>query len=119
MSQAAIAAEVHEALDRKADVAAKVAFGFESGFHALTNFRDLCVGEIIGTQAVWQLSVLDDLFGARLADAVDVLQSDDDSFVSRKVDTTDTCHICLPLPLLVLRVLANHADHAFTLDDLA
>ena len=63
-------------------------------------------------------SVLADFFRASFANAVDVRESDDNSLVSWEIDSGNTCHD-LTLPLLMLRVFANHANDPSALDHFA
>ena len=46
------------------------------------------------------------------ANAVDIGQGNVDPLVTREINTSDTCHFILPLPLLVPRVLADDSNHA-------
>src|SRR4029077_19916104 len=73
--------------------------------------------------------VIDGGFGrelprALLPDAIDRGQPDPKLLLRRKIYTCDTCHAilltrALALALLVLRVGANHPDHAAPVDHLA
>src|SRR5205085_686467 len=54
-----------------------------------------------------------------LAEAMNVLERDDDPLVVRDVDADQTRHCWLPLPLLVLRIRTDHPEHALPADHLA
>src|SRR5262249_21247648 len=56
-----------------------------------------------------------------ITDAVNVSQRDIHAFVTRKIDTRDTCHVAplLSLALFVLGIYADHAHHTLAMDDLA
>ena len=55
---------------------------------------------------------LDDAPGRHTPDAIDVGQTDLDLFLPREIDASNTSHVCLALPLLVLGIaLADDASH--------
>ena len=63
-------------------------------------------------------SSLEKLLASMQTNSVDVGEPHFYAFFSRKVDAGNTCHV-LSLPLLVLRVAANHAHDAFAANHLA
>jgi hypothetical protein len=122
----AIAAEIHEALDVHRNLATEVALD--------RKFRDhLAQAADLGFRKVLHLRGRTDVrrFASEQrpvsADAENVRQSDSDVLVRRNVDASDTCHAsqvpvlsrASALPLLVTRILANDANDTATADDLA
>ncbi len=110
--------KIHQSLDRKTDFATQVALNFEVSFHTFANFRNMCISELIGTKRNRQIGILADLLRSSLTDAINVRQSDADTLVTGKINTSNTSH-GLTLPLLVLGVFANHANYALALDNFA
>jgi len=76
VAQAAIAAEVHQALDVEAHFAAQVAFDLVTLLQRLADAVDLVFGEVLGPLGAVQLGGRADLLRGGLADAVEVLERD-------------------------------------------
>src|SRR6202012_465503 len=92
MTQAAIAAEVHQTLDVHAGLAAKVAL---HPIVAVDHFADLqhfLVGKLRHTAVIGNLYLLQDIGGVLLADAMDVLERDQDALVGRDIHAGNTGH---------------------------
>lgn len=85
----------------------------------ITNLANLLLAKFLGSNTRVDLSGLQYALARRRADAVDALQSHPDWFLFGKVYARNTCHVRLPLPLLMLRVLTDNPDHALAPDDLA
>src|SRR5579859_746745 len=116
----AIRADLHEPLDVHGDVFAQVAFDRALGLDDLADAVDLVFVEVLDFLDRLNLGGLDDLRGARMADAVDVGKRDVNVFVARKIHACNACHvISLSLTLLVLGVLADHPHRSPAMDDLA
>src|SRR5690606_28695510 len=91
VAQAAVAAQVHEALDGDADFAAQVALDRvlgDLGAEAL----DLRLGQIADLRRRVHARGLADLAGTGTADAVDALQAHPDVLLGRQVDAGNTRH---------------------------
>jgi hypothetical protein len=129
VAEAAVAAQVHQALDVHLNFAAKIALDLVVGLEELSDLLDIVLGELLGLLRRRNARALADLERERLAHAVEVGERIPDVLVTRKVDACDTSHVTiisertpaafLALPLLVARVLANDADDALAPDDLA
>src|SRR5438309_825181 len=118
VAEAAVRADLGEALDRLLALAAKVALHLELGVDVVAELRDLVVREVADLRIRRQAERGSDLARRRLTDAVDVGQPDLEPFLVRQVDAGDTRH-ALTLPLLVAWIRANDQDRALPLDDAA
>src|SRR5439155_17942841 len=122
VAQAAIAAEVHQALDVEAHLAAQVAFDLVALFERLADAVDLVFGEVLGPLGGIELRRGTDLLRGGLADPIEVLQRRLDLLLAGKVYACNTRHLRISsaLPLLVTGVRrADHAHHALAADHLA
>src|SRR5439155_16173733 len=122
VAQAAIAAEVHQALDVEAHLAAQVAFDLVALFERLADAVDLVFGEVLGPLGGIELRRGTDLLRGGLADPIEVLQRRLDLLLAGKVYACNTRHLRISsaLPLLVAGVRrADHAHHALAADHLA
>ena len=72
MAQAAIAAEIHQALDVHGDVASQVALDPVVAVDDLAQTRDLGVGQLVDPRPERDVDLAQDLLGRGPADAVDV-----------------------------------------------
>ncbi len=93
VTQAAVAAEVHQALDVHRDFATQVALDLVVAVDRLADLQHLGVGQLVDAALGRDADLVDDLLGELRADAVDVLQRDDDALVGRDVDASDTGHL--------------------------
>src|SRR5579871_1523944 len=92
MTQAAIAAEVHQTLDVHADFATKIAL---DQIVAVDHFADLqyfLVGQLADATVKGNLDLLHDLGRVLLTDAMDVLKRDQHALVGRDIHTGNTGH---------------------------
>ena len=116
---AAIAADVHQSLDVHRDFGTKRAFDLTPLDHLtepvrLRRRRDRAPAYRGSTPSP------QDPAAGRASDAEDVGQSDLNPLLARKIDASDSCHSLSALTLLVLGIaLADDANHALALDDLA
>src|SRR5690606_7824599 len=91
MTQAAVATQVHQALDLPVDFATQITFNGELGHFAAQQF-DLPVGEILGfCGRIYTGSGADGL-ATRAANTIDVVQRDTSVLVSRNVNACNTGH---------------------------
>ena len=119
MAKPTVATEIHEPLDVHVDLATKVTLDLEVLVDALANLLHVVVIEILGTLALGDSGNLANLLRALRTDPVDVLQRNHRVFATWKVDTCDTSHVLLSLPLLVAGVVAQDTHDAFAAHDLA
>src|SRR5690606_8674222 len=91
VAQAAVAGQVHQALDRHAYLAAKVALD-----HVLADFGaqalDFRLGQVADLGRRVDAGSFAELPGTGTANAVDALQPDPDMLLGRQVDTCNTRH---------------------------
>src|SRR5438128_2913028 len=119
MAQAAVAAQVHQALDVQAHLAAEVTLDLVALLETLADPVDLVVGQVLGPPGRIDLGQGADLPRAGVADPVQVRERDLDLLLTGKVDSGNSRH-SLPLPLLVAWIRgADHAHHALAADHLA
>jgi ribosomal protein S11 len=94
MTEAAVRTEVHQALDRHADLTTQVAFDGE-----LADLRaqalDFRLGQVTDLGRQVDPGRLADLLGTGTADAVDALQPDPDMLLGRQVDARNTRHMAI------------------------
>src|SRR5690606_17355089 len=106
VTQAAVAAKVHQTLDVHRDFTTQVTFNLVVAVNRFTNLKHFGVGELIHTTIEWDTDLLNDLSRKLRADAVDVLQRNDHALVGRNVNAGYTCHLRLHLapavPALVI-----------------
>src|SRR6185295_11342470 len=119
MAQAAVAAEVHQALDVHRDLATKIAFDLQLALlDRLADATRFILVEIVGALVQRHVGRLQDLARESFADPVDVSERNFHPLVARKVDACESSH-SLPLPLLVPLVLADHPHDTASADHLA
>src|SRR5881394_1956352 len=92
MTQAAIAAEVHQTLDVDADFSTKIALDQIVAVDHFANLQNFLVAELADATLSGDLYLLDDLGRVLLADAMDVLERDQDALVGRDIHTGNTGH---------------------------
>src|SRR6266851_4530930 len=120
MPQAAIGANVHQALDVHLDSLAQVAFDFALRFKNGANAAQIVFAQIFDPGIQIHLRLDQDRRGTRSADSVNVSKADLCTLIRRKIDTGDTSHsFSLFLPLFVFRVRADYAHHALAVNHLA
>src|SRR6476661_3439538 len=92
MTQAAIAAEVHQTLDVDAGLAPQVAFDHIVAVDHLTDLQHFLIAQLRNPTVIGNLDLLQDLGRILLADAVDVLERDQHALVGRDVHAGNTGH---------------------------
>jgi hypothetical protein len=91
VAQAAVAAQVHEALDVHGGLSPQVAFDLGDGLDGLANVADLIVVQILGPRDRVDPRLGEDLLGGGLPDPENVLERDLDALLCGEVDAGDTC----------------------------
>src|SRR5260221_4319713 len=92
MTQAAIAAEVHQTLDVDADLTTKIALDQIVAIDHFADLQNFLIAELADATLGGDLHLLDDLGRVLLADAMDVLERDQDALVGRDIHTGNTGH---------------------------
>ena len=86
MAEAAVAADVHEALDVQLDLAAEVALDLEAAVDDLADLGDVGLGEVLDADVGVDAGLGEDLLGAREPHPVDVRERVLDALLTREVD---------------------------------
>jgi hypothetical protein len=120
VTDAAIAAQIHEPLDVHRDFAPQVTFDREAP-EELTQLRDFGLAEILDGRSRIDLCGPACLQSAASADAENMRQRNRNVLVDGYVYASDTCHrkVPLALPLLVPRIAADDAHDASAANDFA
>jgi hypothetical protein len=124
MTEAAVATDVHQALDVHRGLAAQIALdGVQPDLVA--DLLEIGVGQIFDFFAVGNATGLANFASAAATNAEDGRQADFGMLMRRNIDTSDTSHSVLyllfksTLALLVARIGANHPHDTLATDDLA
>ena len=100
VTETAVAANLHQAGDVLADLAAKVALGGEVRVDVVADLRHLVLGEVLDAGVGVDARRLQGLVRAGASDPEDVGECDLDSLLARQVDTGNACHgvvlLCAP-----------------------
>jgi len=125
VADAAVGLDFDQAADVHLDLLAEVAFYPAFLLDGLAEAVYFVFGQVADFFVVINVGLFGQLFRAFLSDAVDRREADIKAFLHRKIYTCYTCHTfsltpeSLSLTLLVLRVGADYADYAATVDDFA
>ena len=92
MPEAAIRADLHEALDVECHLAAEVTLDLVAAVDDLAKPADLVLGEIADTGVGVDVRLLQDLLAGGQPDPVDIGERDLDALLTRDIDAGDTCH---------------------------
>src|SRR4051794_36430966 len=95
MTQATVVAQVHQPLDVHRDVATEVTFHHIVAIDGLADLDNLGVGQLVDPTLCRDADLLGDLLGELGADAVYVLQRNQDALIGRYIDASDTSHVAL------------------------
>jgi hypothetical protein len=118
VADAAVGADLGEALDRLLPVTAEVTLDLEVRVDVVAELRDLFVRQVLDLRVRVEAELRGDLARGRLADPVDVGQPDLEALLIREVDSGDSGDGSA-LPLLVPRVGADDHGRAVPLDHAA
>src|SRR5262249_40911176 len=94
--EAAVAADLREALDRLRALAPQVALDLHVRVGVVAELRDLVVREILDLLVAIELERVADLLRGRLADPVDVREPDLETLLIREVDACDASQSLIP-----------------------
>src|SRR5262245_27684014 len=124
VTDATVAADVHQPLDAHRHLAAQVALHLVLALEDVPQAPGLIVAPVLHALARIHARLDEEPLGGRRPDPVDVLNRDLPTLVPRQVDPGDACHgnsssLVLALTLFVARVLADDAHGALTAHDLA
>src|SRR6266850_2738616 len=92
MTQAAIAAEVHQTLDIDADLATKIALDQIVAVDHFADLQNFLVAQLADATIHGDLDLFNDLGRVLLADAMDVLERDQNALVGRDIHAGNTGH---------------------------
>src|SRR3977135_2409162 len=92
MTQAAIAAEIHQTLDVHAGLASQVAFDHIVAVDHFTNLQNFLIAQLRYGAIVGNLDLLQNVGCIPLADAMDVLERDQNALVGRNIHAGNTGH---------------------------
>ena len=95
MTQAAVATEIHQALDVHGNVAAQVAFDLEALFEHVTDAGDFVFADVVRALLGVDLGAGEDAERRDGTDPVEVGQRNTHLLVARQVNTSNTSHFCL------------------------
>src|SRR5262249_52680228 len=92
VTQAAVAAQVHQSLDVHGHLATEVTLDLVLALDDLAQGPRLVPGEVLGGRDRIDPGLADDVLGGLATDSVDVRQGDDRALPGRQVDASDTSH---------------------------
>ena len=95
VTQAAVAAQVHQPLDVHLHVAAQVALDAVVGVDDLADRLGVHLTQVVDLRGRVDLGARTDLAGRGKTDAVQVRQRVEDVLATGEVNACDTCHGCL------------------------
>ena len=91
MTEAAIAADLHQALDVHGNLTAQVALNLQVVVNVVTDLTDILFGQVLNARIRIDTGRLDDIVRNLAANAVDIGQGDLNSLLAGQVDTSDSC----------------------------
>src|SRR3982075_746999 len=92
MTKAAIAAEIHQTLDVHAGLATQVAFDQIVAVDHFADLQHFLIAQLRHAAIIGNLDLLQDVGRILLADAMDVLERDQDALVGRNIHAGNTGH---------------------------
>ena len=92
MAQAAVAAQIHQALDVHRDFTPQIALDPVFPVYQLADVEDLLIGELVHPAIVGDAQLLADLGGLGRANAIDIAQPDQHALVGRDIHAGNTRH---------------------------
>lgn len=119
VAQAAVAANLNQPFDAHLNFSAQIAFNFEVFRDIFTQKSEISFCDVFNTNIRIDFGICQDPFRAGGANTIDICQTGFDTFVTWEVNTFNSCHVLLPLPLLMLWVFANDEQNAFASNNFA
>jgi hypothetical protein len=119
MAHATIAANFNQALNIQLLFTAQVAFHGEVLGDLFAQSSHISFRQILNADVGVDFGFCQNFVRAGKTDTKQVGQPNLDTFVTREVNTFNTCHVLLPLPLFMLGVFADHKESAAALDNFA
>ena len=122
VTEAAVAANLHQAGNILTHLAAKIALGGVMSVNKVTNLSDFFLCEVLDAGIYIDTSLVANLGCTSLTNAVKIGESDLNTLIAWQVDAVNTGQLGAPslaLTLLVARVLANHVNLTVATDDFA
>jgi hypothetical protein len=113
VTQAAVAANFNQPFDAHLNLTTKITFDFEVLGDIFTKKREIGFRDVFNTNIRIDFGIRQNPFGTGGADTVNVGQTGFDAFVTWEVNTFNSSHGLLPLPLFMLWVFANDEQNAF------
>src|SRR5262249_35126183 len=95
VAQAAVTTKIHQAPDVHGHIAAQVALHHVVAIDRLADLQHFGVGQVIDAALIGDADLLADLLRKPRADAVNILQRDDDALLRWNVHPSNTSHACL------------------------
>ena len=103
MTKAAVAAEVHQALDVHRGVATKITFYLIIAVDGFADLEHFGVRQLMDALVGRKTDLLHDFLSKLRTNPVNVGQRDNHALRSRDVDASDTCHACSPCIPVAIR----------------
>src|SRR6516164_2840504 len=97
VAQAAIAAEIHQPLDIHGDFAPQIALDDVIAVDHLAQLQDFLIGKLRYPARLGDRNFPKDFVSLSAADAIDILERDNDALVGRQVNASDTSQVSYSL----------------------
>jgi len=95
MTEAAVAAEIHQALDALLHFAARVAFDLDRGVDGVADGLDVGLGQLVDLAALGDVRLLSNRPSSGGTNAVDVRKSVSNCLAAGQIYTSDTSHFLI------------------------
>jgi hypothetical protein len=128
MSQATVGPDINVMFDATREITAQISFNTIGLVDDSSEVHNLFVRQNISLLPQLDSSIGEDFQGGRASYAINVGQTDLNSFISRQLNASNARHACLSslskmnnplaLSLFMARILANDTNHAGSSDDL-
>jgi hypothetical protein len=96
MTQAAVATQVHQALDVHRNFTTQVTFDLVVSIDCFADLKDFSIRQLVNATIVGNANLRYDFPSKFRSNPVDVLKRNNNALVRRDVDASDTCHVCSP-----------------------
>jgi hypothetical protein len=119
VAHTAVTPDFDQALDIELLLTAKIAFNRKVFIDVITQRSHFSFGEVFNARVGIHLRSSQNLLGASQTNSKQVGQANFNPLIAREVNTFNSCHIFLPLSLLMLRIFADHIQSACALYNFA